>query len=269
MIKIFQSLFTNNISKTILLVLALQLTSSCIPLLIGGGGVAAIAGGRMMMQERTVGESISDTTIWTKIKAKLANSGIDNIVMGSISIKVNEGRVLLTGTIVDKQKIITILKACWSVNGVKEVINELKISGEQDETSLINKTSDAWITSKIKGKFLAHYTISSINYTVETIDGIVYLFGISQSQSELDEAVNLVSNTAGVKKVVSYVRIKKDLDKQISETKGNKALLAQEKERELQDYNFDYSISDDKPKESPTVIKPKTLEPDIFEADDF
>jgi osmotically-inducible protein OsmY len=266
MIKIFQSLFTNNILKTTLLMIALQLTSSCVPILVGAGGVAAIVGGKMMIQEKTVGETISDTTIWTKIKTKLANSGIDNLMMGSINIKVNEGRVLLTGTIPDKHKIITILKSCWSVNGVKEVINELKIAGAEDQPTFFNKTSDAWITSKIKGKLLADVKIHSIDYTVETIDGVVYLFGTSQSQSELDEAVKIASNTEGVKKVVSYVRIKKDVDKKIAETKGNKAVLPQDKDERLKDYDFSYS---DESTEKAIVIKPEQIEPDVFEVDDF
>jgi osmotically-inducible protein OsmY len=278
-----QSIF---LKQVLMVVAALLLTSSCIPLIIGGGGVAAIAGSKIATQEKTIGESISDTTIWSKIRTKLANRGIDNIT-GSINIEVNEGRVLLTGTIHDKNKIITILKVCWSVNGVKEVINELKISDAKESSGFLDKASDTWITSKIKGKFLANTKISTANYTVETIDGIVYLFGTSQSQDELDVAVNLVSDTKGVKRVISYVRVKENEDKKLSKTKGNNPLAHQEEDKSFNDYSFDYSDihQPEQPTNKPAVIKPQVIDETapsnkvnkpvnkqtdkVFEADDF
>jgi len=265
--------------KIIFFVALLSLVSSCVPLLIGGGGVAAVTGGRILSQEKTVGESISDTTIWTKIRTKLSNRGIDNILMGSINIEVNEGRVLLTGTVPDKNKIITILKVCWSVSGVKEVINELAIAGEKEKPGFFKRASDSWITAKIKGKLLGSKKVSSVNYTVETINGIVYLFGTSQSQSELDDAVDLVSSTSGVNKIVSYVRVNKDISKKLTETKGNKGPASSKKEKDLADYDFDYSdihsVEEDD-LDKPTIIKPKPIkhnsdkaEEKIFEEDDF
>jgi osmotically-inducible protein OsmY len=265
--------------KSIFFITVLFFISSCVPLLIGGGGVAAITGGRIIAQEKTVGQSISDTTIWTKIKTKLSNRGIDRIMMGSINLEVNEGRVLLTGIVTDKNKIITILKVCWSVTGVKEVINELQIAEEKDKPGVFTQASDAWITTKIKGKFLASKQISSVNYTVETIEGIVYLFGTSQSQTELDDAIDLVSATTGVKKIVSYVRVKKDIEKKLSETKGKKTAVSKKKEKKLMDYDFDYSDIhplEEEGLEKPTIIKPKRIDHtsekdknDVFEDDDF
>jgi osmotically-inducible protein OsmY len=246
-------------------------TISCVPLLIGGGGIAAVASGKVLSQEKTVGTSISDTTIWTKIKTSLSNKGIDHIVMGKISIEVDEGHVLLTGSVPDKDKIITILKTCWSVNGVKEVINELKITDKKEEGGIFNTTSDAWITSKIKGKLLANTKIHSTNYSVETIKGIVYLLGIAQSQDELDTLVDLASNTSGVEKVVSYVRVKKDLDKRLSETRGNKEVLSPKEDKPLMDYNFDYSNihKGEKEQDKPGIIQPNKIDEDDIFDDDF
>lgn len=196
------------------------LLSSCAPVLIGGGGLAAVVGGKIASQEKTVGSSFSDTTIWTKIRTGLANKGIDNIILGTINIEVHEGRVLLTGTVPDKDKIITILRVCWSVNGVREVINELRIT--ESKAGAIDTLKDSWITTKVKAKLLASKAVKSANYSVESIDGIVYLFGTAQSQEELDKAIDLVSNTADVKKVVSYVKVNKNIDLRLKETKGVK-----------------------------------------------
>lgn len=203
----------------LVLLCSITLLSSCVPVVIGGTGAAAFISSKMIVQDKTVGESISDTTIWAKIRTGLANQGIDNI-LGTVSIEIQEGRVLLTGTVPDKNKILTILRVCWSTNGVKEVINEIRIKESKDSSSAFDNIKDSWITTKVKSKLLASREVKSINYSVESIDGIVYLFGIAQSQQELDVAIGLISNTASVKKVVSYVKVKKDLNSLVADTKG-------------------------------------------------
>jgi hypothetical protein len=50
--------------------------------------------------------------------------------------------------------------------------------------------------------------VQSINYTVETVGGTVYLMGIGQNQHELDRAINHARTTKYVKNVVSYVRLR-------------------------------------------------------------
>ncbi|NRA74065.1 MAG: BON domain-containing protein [Rickettsiales bacterium] len=254
--------------KFICCVIALQMLSSCIPLLIGGGGAAILAGGKLVKQEKTVGESLNDTTIWSKIRANLSRRGIDNVMLGSINVKVSEGRVLLTGTISNKHKVIPILQACWSVHGVKEVINELQIADKKEKTSVLGGISDAWITTKIKAKLLAARDIPSVNYTVETIDKVVYLFGIGKFQEELNRVIDVVSSIKQVKKIVSYVRVKKDVRKKITHTKGNREFLSKYND-EVDEYESDKI-------DKPTIIKPNTIprdnnveEDDIFEDDDF
>ena len=255
--------------KIICCVVILHILSSCVPLLIGGGGAAIIAGGKIVKQEKSVGESINDTTIWSKIRANLSRRDIDNVMLGSITVKVNEGRVLLTGTIPDKHKIIPILQACWSVHGVKEVINELQIAGEKEKTSVFGDISDAWVTTKIKTKLLATRDIPSVNYTVETIDKVVYLFGIAKFQEELNRVIDIASSVKQVKKIVSYVRVKKDIRKKIKQTKGKKM--------SSNDYFDDYEDFDSKKNkiDNPDIIKPNAIsrdnsdEADIFEDDDF
>lgn len=50
--------------------------------------------------------------------------------------------------------------------------------------------------------------ILSINYTIETVNQIIYIMGIAQNQEELDRLIQHAKNIANVKKVVSYARIK-------------------------------------------------------------
>ena len=95
----------------------------------------------------------------------------------------------------------------WQAKGVREVLNELEIN---DQSSLRNYAKDVWITTQLKIKLLGDAEISGINYSVDTLNGVVYLFGIAQSQAELDRATGHARNISGVSKVVSHVILKDD-----------------------------------------------------------
>jgi hypothetical protein len=70
-----------------------------------------------------------------------------------------------------------------------------------------NSTKDTWITSEVKSK-LVFSNVRSVNYTIETSNGSVYLIGSARSQAELDHATDLARNIGGVKRVVSYVEVR-------------------------------------------------------------
>ena len=147
--------------------------SSCVPVIVGAG---TLVGGKLFMQERTVGEYVSDSTIWTRIKVGFIASKIDATV-GSINVEVSEGRVLLTGFIAASQDIVRILKVVWEQDGVKEVINEMKLKDEESNSGVLNYAKDSWTTSQIRTKLLFASGIVSSNYSVETLNSVVYLFG--------------------------------------------------------------------------------------------
>ena len=62
--------------------------------------------------------------------------------------------------------------------------------------------------TKINAKLLLEKNILNLNYSVEVVNGIVYLIGIAQDQKELDAVTEISKNTYGVISVISYVRLK-------------------------------------------------------------
>jgi len=184
------------------LILALPgLGSGCVGLAIGG----AAAGGVAAVEERSLGTQIDDRTLYLKVNDKLlAQSGE---LFRKVNVEVNEGRVLLTGNVPKPEDRVSAADLSWQVMGVKEVLNELVVT---DRSELKDYPRDAWITTQLKTKLLADTKVLQINYSIETINGVVYLIGIAQSQEELDHVVNHARNVAGVQRVVSYVRLKDD-----------------------------------------------------------
>jgi len=177
------------------------LGSGCVGLAIGG----AAAGGVAAVEERSLGTQIDDRTLYLKVNDKLlAQSGE---LFRKVNVEVNEGRVLLTGNVPKPEDRVSAADLSWQVMGVKEVLNELVVT---DRSELKDYPRDAWITTQLKTKLLADTKVLQINYSIETINGVVYLIGIAQSQEELDHVVNHARNVAGVQRVVSYVRLKDD-----------------------------------------------------------
>lgn len=251
------------ISKTTLVILvsalSLVILSGCVPLLVGTG---AAVGGKMVAQDKTVGESISDTTIWTKIRASLMKNNVDGLI-GSINVKVIEGRVLLTGSVNTQEDIIKVLKIVWDQDGVKDVINELKIIPTEERPGAMTYTKDSWITTQVKTKLLLASNVKSSNYGVETIDGVVYLFGTAKNEEEALDAKDIASNVSDVKQVVSYVRVRKAF-----KASDSGAARQQAKRKGLEDDlddDFQAPIKSVPPTSSPSNSSPAKKRDNIFD----
>ena len=121
-----------------------------------------------------------------------------------IGLKVFEGRALLTGAVPTEAMRAEAVKLTWKVAGIKDVINEVQIS----DAGFLDTARDAWITTQLKSKLAVDQEIHAINYSVETVNGIIYLIGIAQSQVELDRVIGHARNLGYVKKVISHVRVK-------------------------------------------------------------
>ena len=88
--------------------------------------------------------------------------------------------------------------ATSSNSRVKTVYNELEVAGD---TSFLSRTNDAWLTTKIKSMMLVDGDVEGLRTKVVTENGVVYLMGLL-TREEANQAVELVSATRGVTKVV-------------------------------------------------------------------
>ena len=93
----------------------------------------------------------------------------------------------------------------WKTEGVKDVINEIQTG----TSSLRDLAKDAWITTQLHSKITLDKNILAINYSIETVNGIVYLIGIAQNQQELGRVIAHARNLSYVRRIISHVRVKK------------------------------------------------------------
>ena len=174
---------------------------------LGGCASAAIGGGAAIgtaaYQERGMQIAARDLAAATKVRTNLLDAG-EQYVIG-VGVEVYEGRVLLTGILPNEEMRATAVSLTWKAEGVTDVINEIQIR----ETSLRELAKDSWITAQLKSKLTFDKKIMAINYSIETVNGIVYLIGIAQNQQELGRVIAHARNLSYVRRIISHVRVKK------------------------------------------------------------
>ena len=185
---------------TILLLLALLAPlSGCVSMVIGAGATVGVAA----MEERPLRVHLRDTTIATEIRYNLVESS-EKFIPG-VGIEVYEGKALITGVVENEVMRAHALKLVWKVEGLKDVYNELQVG----DNGITNFAKDSWVTTQLKSKTTLDQDVLAINYTIETVNGVVYLIGIAQSKKEIDKVIAHARSLSYVKRVISHVRIKK------------------------------------------------------------
>lgn len=172
----------------------------CTPIVLVGGGVTA---GSLALREKPTGEILNDSMISTRVIKAIYK--VDPQLQAQVGVNVQEKEVLLTGAVPSEEQKCAVEEAVWKVKHVKRVYNHIDIS---DNPPIHNYAKDAWITSQIKTKLLSNFKVRSVNYSVKTVNNVVFIFGIARTQEELEKVVKTASRTHGVERVMSYIRLK-------------------------------------------------------------
>lgn len=170
----------------------------CAPLAVGGAvaGTAAVTS-----REGGVSKFASDTDIRAQINQLWFHHSLD--MMQRLGLTVTHGRVLLTGRASDAQQRLDAVRLAWQADGVTEVINEIQVD---NDSGILDSARDSWIGTQIRSKLLFDGGVSSQNYSIDVVNGVVYLMGLSKSQDETDRVLDHARSTPYVQKVVSYIR---------------------------------------------------------------
>lgn len=181
----------------------LALAPSLAGCLLAAAGAGAAGGYSVFGQELAPDQQIKDKAIgavipqnWDKYNTELAHD---------VSATVYDGRVLLTGHVPKEDWRDAAVKGAWQADGVKEVYNEIEVG---PDTHFMDQARDTVISSRLRGDLVADTHVKSINITVRTEGGVVYVIGSARSQEELNRVTGYARNIPNVRRVVSYVRIR-------------------------------------------------------------
>ena len=196
-----------NIKKNTKIVFAFFLISlmffvySCSPqriLATGGGTAMVVAEG-----DRTLGTVVDDATIKINIAAKFLNAG--NNLFVDINTTVLEGRVLLTGLVDNQELRIEAVRLVWEIEGVIEVVNEIEIGNRE---SIKDYAKDLWINTQARGVAAKTIGLRVVAYNFETINGKIYVAGVTSKSDQVDILIDSLKSIKGVKEIINYVIVK-------------------------------------------------------------
>jgi osmotically-inducible protein OsmY len=175
------------------------LAGGCAPLVVG---TAATAVGTAATQERGFGGAVTDAGTQAEINHLWFQH--DAEMHRLLDMTVTEGRVLLTGRATTPEMRLDAVRLAWQANGVKEVINEIEVA---DQGGISDVAADTWIATQLRSRLLFDRDVASRNYSVDVVNGVVYLMGVARGQPELDRVTGHARAIPNVKRVVSHVRL--------------------------------------------------------------
>jgi osmotically-inducible protein OsmY len=189
------------ITRFIILLSLVANLQGCFFVVGAAAGAATVA---VVNDHRSIEEAINDAKIANEISANIDN--IPGLKEDShIEVTVFNKVVLLTGETP---------RAAWreraeaqarAIPKISRVYNQITL---RSPTSALTRTSDAWITTKIKTQMLANGDLKSGDIKVITDNGVTYLMGtLTQQQANL--AVDIARQVSGVERVVKVFQYRK------------------------------------------------------------
>ena len=188
--------------KKIISILILVLLTSCSSVGRFGAGVD------ITFDPRTIGMQIDDTIMQKSLSARLALA--DKKYFISIQSEVLDGRIFLSGKVEEPEEKIKITKMAWETKGVRAVKNAISIKGQSNFKST---AKDVLITSQLRTALIFNKKTKARNYTLETINKNIYIFGIAMDEEEKKEVINEANKIYDVGEIFPSIYLATELSR--------------------------------------------------------
>ena len=166
------------------------------------------AGVDITFDPRTIGMQIDDTIMQKNLNARLALT--EKKYFLTIQSEVIDGRIFLSGKVDEPEEKIQITKIAWETKGVRSVKNAIRIRGK---TNFKSTAKDILITSQLRTALILNKTTKARNYTLETIDKNIYIFGIAMDEEERKEVIKEANKIYDVKKIFPSIYLASELSR--------------------------------------------------------
>ena len=175
--------------------------TSCIETAVGLGTAAVAAS----TTEKGFSTSVSDTVIEAKLTDKFIKN--DASLVTGVESSVSNGAVLMTGKLDTQDQKILATRLAWEIKGVKEVINEIQLVSDK---SIKTTAKDLAARAQLRAALIGDQEISSLNYSIDVVNGIVYLSGVAANEKERERVITHAQALRFAKKVVNYIILSTD-----------------------------------------------------------
>ena len=145
----------------------------------------------------SVGDAFDDTRNESLAKKRVRGASL-GLAKANISVTSFNGIILLTGQVSSADLISIATAQVEPMRNVRKLYNELTVAGK---TSLLSRTNDSWLTTKVKSAFSTAESSDATRIKVVTENSVVYLMGLL-TRAEAEAAADIARNIQGVQKVV-------------------------------------------------------------------
>lgn len=177
---------------------ALPLASCVVPLIAG----TAVGGYTLATEQRSPEQLARDAAIGAAAHKYWADASSD--LARDIDATVYDGNLLITGLVPNQAMKDKAGELARQIDGIKSIHNEIQIG---QPTNLAQDARDNYVSNALRAKLLADGNVRSSNFTVHTLNGIVYIMGYARNAPERDLVLNYARNISNVERVMSFIEV--------------------------------------------------------------
>jgi osmotically-inducible protein OsmY len=190
-------------NKIILISLIFLIFSGCMG--INSKGIFG-TGVSVALDPRSLGTQIDDSVMQKNLAARLTLR--DKSYLLSLNTKVLDGRIFLSGKVIDPEEKLQITKLAWETKGVRSVKNDIVL---KEDFNFKQSAKDLLITSQLRAALIFNKKINATNYQIETYKKKIFIYGISLTAGERKEVMREAKKILDVKDVIASIILLKDL----------------------------------------------------------
>ena len=172
---------------------------------VGSKGIFG-TGVSVAFDPRSVGTQIDDSVMQKNLSARLVLK--DKRYILSVNTKVLDGRIFLTGKVINPEEKLQLTKLAWETKGARSVRNDIKI---KEDFNFVQSAKDFLITSQLRAALIFSKKIKATNYQIDTYKKKIYIYGISLTADERKEVINEAKEILDVKDVIASIVLVEDL----------------------------------------------------------
>ena len=190
-------------NKILLISLIILIFTGCVG--ISSKGIFG-TGVSIAFDPRSLGTQIDDSVMQKNLAARLVIR--DKNYLLSLSTKVLDGRIFLTGKVDDPEEKLQITKLAWETKGVRSVKNDIKL---KEDFNFQQSAKDLLITSQLRTALIFNKKIKSSNYQIDTYKKKIFIYGISLTGDEKKEVISEAKEILDVEDVIASIVLVEDL----------------------------------------------------------
>lgn len=159
----------------------------------------------MALQERGIDGAGEDIAIRAQINQLWLER--DHEMHLRLTLQVWDRRVLVAGVVSEAAQREAAITLARSASGVREVIDAVETGTVRD---IARYSTDKQVEKDIELRLFFTREVDSINYSVQVVNGGVYLLGTAQDAAELARVLAVVRDVGGVRRISNHVLLRED-----------------------------------------------------------